>query len=57
MRKKTRDTIIVVGVTLAVAAWMLPGTFEWAKAKYFGSETQRKKAAAYGEATRKVFAA
>jgi len=55
MRKKTRDTIIIVGATLAVAAWMLPGTYEWVVAKYFGTEAEKKKAAAYGESTKKTF--
>ena len=57
MRKKTRDTLIIVGVTLAVAAWMLPGTYDWARAKYFGDEAEKKKAAAYGTTTQKVFKA
>ena len=55
MKKKTRDTLIIVGATLAVAAWMLPGSYDWARAKYFGTEGEKKKAAQYGEQTKATF--
>jgi hypothetical protein len=55
MQKKTKDALKVAGITAAVMFMVLPGTFEWVRAKYMGTAEEKAKAEAYGKATQDTF--